>query len=119
MSREGRVSTPFYFEQHRDHPSSQTWQVERAQLDVMLVERARELGVEVREGVKVKKFIEENGAIVGVEGEDFEIRAPITIDASGRDALYQTKARSRRRDPKLNKIAIWTLYRGGETRSGD
>ncbi len=123
VSPDGELSTPFYFSKHTDHPRARTWQVDRASFDTMMMERAREAGAEVREGIKVLDFLEEDGVITGVTAEDesgkkFELRAPITMDASGRDALFQRKKKWRKRDPKLNKIAIWTLYKGAKRDPG-
>ena len=42
----------------------------------------------------------------------------MTVDASGRDALFQSKRRWRKRDPMLNKIAIWTLFKGAKRDPG-
>ena len=113
----GEVSTPFYFTQNWDHPSSTTWQVIRSEFDQMLVDNAREKGAEVIEEMTVKEPIRENGSVVGVRGTDkqgrpFEVRAPVTVDASGRDGFTQVKNGWRIRDPKLNKIAVWTYYKG-------
>lgn len=123
VSPDGEASTPFYFAKHTDHPRARTWQVDRMTFDSMMMERAREAGAEVREGIKVLDFLEEDGAVVGVTAEDesgkrFELRAPVTMDASGRDALFQRKKKWRKRDPKLNKIAIWTLYKGAKRDPG-
>ena len=123
VNPDGELSAPFYFSQHTDHPRAKTWQVEREEFDQMMMERAREAGAEVREGVKVLDFLEEDGIIQGVRAQDhegvtFELRAPVTMDASGRDALFQRKKKWRKRDPKLNKIAIWTLYRGAKRDPG-
>jgi flavin-dependent dehydrogenase len=119
----GELSTPFYFSEHTDHPRAKTWQVDRETFDTMMMERAREAGAQVREGIKVLDFIEQDGVVVGVRAEDeagngFELRAPVTMDASGRDALFQRKKKWRKRDPKLNKIAIWTLYKGAKRDPG-
>jgi flavin-dependent dehydrogenase len=119
----GELSTPFYFSEHTDHPRAKTWQVDRETFDTMMMERAREAGAQVREGIKVLDFVEQNGVVVGVRAEDgegnrFELRAPVTMDASGRDALFQRKKKLRKRDPKLNKIAIWTLYKGAKRDPG-
>ena len=120
---EGELSTPFYFSKHTDHPRAKTWQVDRETFDTMMMERAREAGAQVREGIKVLDFIEQDGVVIGVQAEDaagkrFELRAPVTMDASGRDALFQRKKKWRKRDPKLNKIAIWTLYKGAKRDPG-
>ena len=123
VNQDGQLSAPFYFEKHSNHPRTRTWQVDRETFDTMLMERAREAGAEVREGVKVIGFLEEDGFVVGVkaEGDDgsrYELRAPVTMDASGRDALFQRKKKWRKRDPKLNKIAIWTNYKGAKRDPG-
>lgn len=123
VNPDGKVSAPFYFAKHSDHPRSKSWQVDRETFDTMMMERAREAGAEVREGVNVIGFIEEDGFIVGVKAESadgsrFELRAPMTMDASGRDAIFQRKKKWRKRDPKLNKIAIWTNYKGAKRDPG-
>lgn len=117
VSRDGRASQPFYFFQHFDHEASTTWQVLRSEFDLMLLDNARDQGAEVLEETTVRDFIQENGAVTGVratgkDGEALEFQAPITIDASGRDALAVGRKGWKKRDPYLNKIAIWTYYRG-------
>ena len=124
VTRDGKKSQPFYFHQHLDgHPAGTTWQVERKDFDLMLMKNAVAKGAEVREETTVLDFLHEGDCVVGVkardkDGKDYEVRARLVIDASGRDALYQRKNRLRRRDPKLNKIAIWTLYRGAKRDPG-
>ncbi|MEM7146147.1 MAG: NAD(P)/FAD-dependent oxidoreductase [Verrucomicrobiota bacterium] len=118
VTQDGGKSRPFYFFQHYDHPSSTTWQVERSEFDMMLMDRAKGNGAEVWEETKVDDVLtDESGAVVGVsvsskDGEKRDVRAPMTIDASGRDGLVISKRKWRKRDPQLNKIAIWTYYRG-------
>jgi len=119
----GEVSQPFYFFQHYDHPSSQTWQVLRSEFDLMLLDNARAKGVDVREETAARELIVEEGAVAGVratavDGRTLEFRAPMTIDATGRDSLSQMRFDWRVRDPKLNKIAIWTYYRGAKRDPG-
>src|SRR3954453_2861276 len=53
VTQDGKQSAPFYFFQHKDHPSSTTWQVERAEFDLMLLNTARQRGAEVHELTKV------------------------------------------------------------------
>jgi len=114
---DGHVSHPFYFFQHLQHEASTTWQVLRSEFDQMLLDNARARGAEVREEIMVRDTIQQNGAVVGVKavsrkGDPQEFRAAITIDASGRDALMLARNGWRVRDPYLNKIAIWTYYKG-------
>jgi len=123
VTKEGKISAPFYFFQHLDHPAATTWQVKRSEFDEIMLNNARDKGAEVREETKVVEFIHEGGAVVGVkamgaDGKTCELRAPITVDATGRDALFQVKQGWRRRDPMLNKISIWTLYKGAKRDPG-
>ncbi len=65
----------------------------------------------------MRDLIRGNGAVTGVKavdksGETREFHAPITIDASGRDAFSVTRNGWKMRDPYLNKIAVWTYYKG-------
>jgi flavin-dependent dehydrogenase len=117
VGRDGGAAHPFYFSQHLKHEASRTWQVLRSEFDQMLLDNARAKGVDVREETMAREMIQENGSVTGVravgkKGEILEFHAPITIDASGRDALAVTRNRWKVRDPYLNKIAIWTYYRG-------
>jgi len=112
----GKLSQPFYFFQHFDHPSSTTWQVVRSEFDQMILDKARSNGAAIFEETTARELIWDNGAVTGVRavnaaGETTEFRAPITIDATGRDALAVTRNGWKVRDPYLNKIAIWTYYR--------
>lgn len=117
VRQDGKMSDPFYFFQHMDHPAATTWQVQRSEFDHMLLRNAAKRGAEVREETTVIDFVYDGDAVVGVtvrgkDGATEELRAPVTLDASGRDALFQRKKKWRKRDPKLNKIAIWTLFKG-------
>jgi flavin-dependent dehydrogenase len=117
VSMKGRLSVPFYFFQHLDHPAAATWQVLRSEFDQMLLDNARERGAEVIEQITAREFTRRNGAVTGVRavtasGESREFQAPITIDATGRDALAVSRFGWKVRDPQLNKIAIWTYYKG-------
>ena len=118
VTTDGIISKPFYFFEHDEHPSAVTWQVERMEFDQMIVEKARESGAEVREQHRVLDLIRDaEGKVVGVTAEDHEgarhdLRARVVVDASGRDCLVSSKSRWRKRDPELNKIAIWTYFEG-------
>jgi flavin-dependent dehydrogenase len=124
VGRNGKVSTPFYFFQHYEHPSSTTWQVKRADFDLMLLENAREKGATALEETTVTEFItDDKGAVTGVkaqsaDGQALEFNARIVLDGSGRDAMFLRKTGSRKRDPELNKIAIWTLFKGAKRDPG-
>ncbi len=124
VTQDARQSAPFYFFQHTDHPSSTTWQVERADFDLMLLNNARAKGAEVHEETAVRQVLRDaSDRVIGVaatdaEGKAFEAYAPVTIDASGRNQVAVAKEGWRVRDPALNKLAIWTYYRGAKRDPG-
>ena len=117
VNPEGKLSVPFYFFQHYDHPSSQTWQVWRCQFDKMLMDNAREKGAEVIERITARELLRsaDGATVTGVsavdsDGNTRQFHAPMTIDATGRDAFAISRNGWKVRDPQLNKIAIWTYY---------
>jgi flavin-dependent dehydrogenase len=118
----GNISAPFYFFQHFDHEASTTWQVVRGEFDAMLLDNARAKGAEVMQPAAAREFIRKDGAVagvrVGIDGGTCDLTAPVTIDATGRDAFAVSRHGWRVRDPKLNKIAIWTYYKGALRDSG-
>ncbi|MFT4543146.1 MAG: flavin-dependent dehydrogenase [Planctomycetota bacterium] len=117
-SIDGRVSKPFYFFQHTDHPCARTWQVVRKEFDQLLLDNARDAGATYFPETSVKELLHaDTGAVRGVhvidrDGNEFDLAASVTIDASGRDTFSQTQLRWRERDKELRKHAIWTYYEG-------
>jgi flavin-dependent dehydrogenase len=124
VGRNGKVSTPFYFFQHFEHAASTTWQVKRADFDQMLLENARDKGATALEETTVTEFVtNDHGAVTGVKaksasGDALEFTSRIVLDGSGRDALFLRKTNSRKRDPMLNKISVWTLFKGAKRDPG-
>ncbi len=122
VSLDGRSSVPFYFFRHTEHDCARTWQVVRSSFDQMLVENAVEKGAVLFEETQAQAFVREGQQVVGVDATTpagpVTFRAPITIDASGRDALAAVRHGWRVPDPVLKKIAIWTYYRGAKRDQG-
>jgi flavin-dependent dehydrogenase len=118
VTEQGKISAPFYFFQHIEHAASKTWQVWRGPFDEMLLDHAREEGVEVHEGVNARELIRnESGQVIGVVAQDRngttrEFFAPVTVDASGRDAFALRQLDWLTRDPELSKVTMWTYYKG-------
>jgi flavin-dependent dehydrogenase len=117
VSTNGQVSTPFYFFTQLKHDAANTWQVLRSEFDQMLLDNTRAKGAEVVEEIIVRDLLRDNGAVVGVKAVDKngvarEFHAPMTIDASGRDAFSMTRHGWKVRDTALTKIAVWTYYHG-------
>src|SRR5262249_1249516 len=120
---DGRRSQPFYFFDRYDRETvAQTWQVLRSEFDQMLVDDARAKGATVLEGVSVKSLIVENGRVVGVRAEKDEApvgdRGKVGGDCAGTEAFTGGRNNWRIRDPYLNKVAVWTYYRGAKRDPG-
>ena len=124
VSTSGKVSQPFYFFQTIKHECATTWQVVRSDFDRMLLDNARATGVEVRQGVAVRDVIRDGNTIVGVEipspdGHGSKpLGAKVVVDATGRDTFLGSKLGWKRRDPELNKVAIFTYFKGAKRDPG-
>jgi flavin-dependent dehydrogenase len=123
VNASGKLSAPFYFWDNKPHECSQTWQVVRSEFDQMMLENAREHGVVAHEGVRVLDVRWDNGRAVGVTVRDDtgtirDVDAKVVVDASGQAGLIQNRLRLRIWDPKLNKGAIWTYWKGAYRDSG-
>ena len=119
----GRLSEPFYFVDHKPHPSSQTWQVRRSEFDQLLLENAREHGVDAREGVRVLEVLFEGARAVGVRIQDADgvervVRASVVVDASGQSSMIMSRLGLREWDPVLKKAALWTYWKGAYRDTG-
>jgi len=123
VSSNGKQSAPFYFWDNKPHECSQTWQVVRSEFDQMMLNNARECGVDAHEGLRVREVLFENGRAVGVrvqqaDDSQQEIRAKVVVDASGQSGLLMHKLNLRVWDPVLNKGAIWTYWQGAYRDTG-
>lgn len=115
VNANGRLSAPFYFYDNKPHECSQTWQVVRSEFDMMMLNNAREHGVDAHEETRVLDVLFENGRAVGVKiqergGEQREVRAKVVVDASGQSGMLSNRLKMRVWDPILNKGAIWTYW---------
>jgi flavin-dependent dehydrogenase len=123
VNEHGRLSEPFYFVEHKPHESSQTWQVRRAEFDQMLLNNAREHGVDAREGVRVLDVLFEGDRAVGVkvryeDGRQEEVRSQVVVDASGQSSLIMGRLGLRQWDKELRKAALWTYWEGAYRDTG-
>ena len=122
---DGRRSVPFYFHTRYDiNTVAQTWQVTRAEFDVMLLDNAREKGAAVLEQTAVTRLLKnDSGTVIGVEaqgagGVKRQFFARLVIDASGKEAFASNREGWRVGDPYLNKVAVWTYYKGSKREQG-
>ena len=93
----------------------QTYQVCRAEFDRILLQRAREVGVNVQEGCNVVtcEFLPDT-AIVDVAscGDSATrcVRVRALVDATGRGGLIARKFNLRTEEPRLANVAIYSHY---------
>jgi flavin-dependent dehydrogenase len=83
----------------------------------MMLDNAREHGVDVREGVRVLDVVFEGDRAVGVRvvdesGRESVVRAGVIVDAAGQSGILLDRLGLRAWDPVLKKAAIWTYWRG-------
>src|SRR5713101_5087843 len=123
VSASGKASQPFYFFNRYGPDVAQTWQVLRSEFDQMLMQHARARGAIVHEKVTVTDLLQTGGRATGVrarhqDGRVVEYFAPITLECSGKESFAAVRNQWRVRDPKLNKVAVWTYYRGAKREEG-
>lgn len=88
-----------------------TYQVPRAEFDRILMERARETGVDVREATRVADIdFTGDAATVNVDGKPVRVRA--IVDATGRNGLIARKYNLRKDEPRLANVAVFSHYAG-------
>ena len=117
VSAAGKESAPFYFHDNKPHECSQTWQVIRSEFDALMLDNAREHGVDVIQPGRVLEILFEGDRAVGVRvqtegGEEQTVQAAVVVDASGQSTMLQNRFKLRLWDPVLNKGAIWTYWKG-------
>ncbi|MBC8282842.1 MAG: NAD(P)/FAD-dependent oxidoreductase [Nitrospinae bacterium] len=93
--------------------------VPRYKLDSLFIEQVKRVGVEVREQNKITDFILDEGCVAGVQGWDenktsFALRAPLVIDAGGRNSLSLKKFNLKRESSRNSKIAMAAHWKGAE-----
>ncbi len=107
-----------------DYPTGGPWYgyrphalaVRRRVLDAALVERAREVGVRVRERVRVVDLLREGGRVAGVVAEPAEpgarataaerVPARLVVAADGRASVVAQRLGLRRPHPWLRRLAL-------------
>jgi flavin-dependent dehydrogenase len=115
ISPTGQESQPFYFWDRDPNEWSITWQVRRDEFDRLMLDNAREHGVQVREGVRVQEVLFDGDRAVGVrahsDGQTMEYRAGVIVDATGTAGLLSRQLNMRIGDPGLKNGAIYAYWK--------
>jgi halogenation protein CepH len=100
--------------------TSHAYQVERSKFDQILLDRARHVGVDVRERHEVGDAIDDDGRVRGVSYTDADgnagtIRAKYVVDASGnRSRIYQRAGAARQYSEFFRSLALFGYFEGGK-----
>ncbi len=100
-------------------PTSFAYQVERSRFDAILLDNARRVGVEVREGCRVTDVIADEERVRGVrwtgpDGELHEAGARYVVDASGNGSRIHGHVGGKRTySPFFRNIAVFGYFAGG------
>ncbi|MER7751440.1 NAD(P)/FAD-dependent oxidoreductase [Kitasatospora sp. NPDC097643] len=102
---------------HLSGANRHSYQVIRSEFDHILLENAKEQGVRVHEGTRVKEILFDGERPVGARwaaGEESgEIAFDYLVDASGRAGVMATKyLKNRRYHEAFKNIAVWSYWRG-------
>jgi len=99
------------------------YQVKRADFDKMLLDHAASLGVEVRQQTAVEDVaFGADGVTVRAiadDGQRYEVRAAVFVDATGRDALIAGRRQLKVPDGVITtNVAVHTMYRNVDRSQG-
>ncbi len=100
--------------------ASYAYQVERSKFDKILLDHARKMGADVREGSTVTGLIDDEERVRGVfyldaDGNSGEIRAKYIVDASGNQSrIYKYAGGSRKYSDFFRSIALYGYFEGGK-----
>ncbi len=99
------------------------YQVKREEFDQLLFRHAAALGVDAREGARVRQVeFAPDGVTAQAEsesGERLAVRARYLVDATGRDAFLGGVLKLKRKHPRHRSAALFAHFRGVERRSGE
>lgn len=116
----GQRSLKFYFKNGFRLKHRRAYQVERAEFDKLLLDRAREEGAEVHEQTEVRKFaFDAEGVTLEAKGEfTGEIRAQYLLDCSGRHSVVGRHLGLKQTYSHLQKFSCYAHFEHVEREEG-
>jgi flavin-dependent dehydrogenase len=122
IHEESGADFTYYFDTAIRTGRPYAFQVKRAEFDQMLLEHAASLGAVVRQETRVEDVrFAPDGVTVSAQGPEgsYQVRAPMFVDATGRDALI-----AGRRDLKIpdgtitTNVALHSMWQGVDRENG-
>lgn len=101
-------------------PTSTAYQVERSKFDKILLDNARRVGAQVREGCAVSEVLEEGDRVAGVrytddQGTEHTVSARFVVDASGnKSRLNQHVGGQREYSDFFRNLALFGYFENGK-----
>ena len=113
----------YYFDNAIRSGNPYAYQVKRADFDKMLLDHAASLGAVVRDRTRVDdvEFAADGVTVraTGPDGASYDVRAPIFVDATGRDALIAGRRRLKVADGVITtNAAVHTMFRNVDRSQG-
>ena len=115
----GRTRTPWTVKFNEVYPDQAfSYQVDRSLFDKILLDHAAESGVTVHQETTALSPIGNSTAVSGArlsnrDGQEFDMKAALTIDATGQNALFGRHFRTRNFNEGLRHIALYGYWSGG------
>jgi len=96
-----------------------TYNMERDELDAILLRHAHELGAKVLQGLEARAVIFEDGRAVGVraqvsDGWERDLFARIVVDGSGGGCLLADQLGLKRNDPSSDRLCLSAWFEGAK-----
>ena len=112
ITHDGHSGRGVNFADSKEVSRPQTYHVNRAEFDRILIERAREAGVDVREGCRVTAcaFAPDAAVLEFAAETTGRVRVRAVVDATGRQGFIARKFDLRTDEPLLANIAIYSHY---------
>ncbi|OLZ54798.1 NAD(P)/FAD-dependent oxidoreductase [Amycolatopsis keratiniphila] len=122
----GNRDVPWNFSFMKASEGTYAYHTRRADLDTLILDRARELGAYVVEETTVKDVIQsDTGRVTGVRftlrgsAGDYEASASLVVDASGQSRVIGRKFSDITWHNELRNVAVWTYYDNCDRLPGD
>src|SRR5262245_35843710 len=123
IHEESGAEFTYYFDNAIRGDNPYAYQVKRADFDKMLLDHAASLGAEVRDQTSVDDVaFAADGVTVratGPDGKRYTVRAPMFVDATGRDALIAGRRQLKVTDGVITtNVAVHTMYKNVDRSQG-
>lgn len=112
---DGRDPVSLFFFENNPHECSQSWQVDRATFDHLLLQTAREAGVDVREGTAALDVVPGSVRVRAADGREELLTTRVVIDATGPASLLGDR---RVPDPRPPKACVWGYFQNAPRDAG-